>query len=243
MDDDAAAYGDAIADVYDEWHDRISFLAPGAAVDLLAELAGSGPALEIGVGTGRLALPLAARGLEVHGIDVSRGMLERLRAKDARGAVHTIQGDFRAARLGQRFTLIFAAFNTLFSFLGQDDQIACFENAFRHLLPGGVFLAEAYVPNVPRESSSKISLFAQLDSGIILEASRQNVATQRIDTQILLLSESGVRIVPYRTRYAWPSELDLMARLTGFRLRERWGTWTKGPFSAASSDHISLYER
>jgi SAM-dependent methyltransferase len=237
-----ATYGDRIADVYDEWQ-RGGF-DTDACVEFLAGLAGPGPVLELGVGTGRVALPLAARGLEVHGIDASAAMVERLHAKPGGDAVRVTIGDFAEVPVDGSYPLVFVVFNTLFCLLTQDDQVRCFARVAERLAGGGAFVVEAFVPDPallarPQEVTAD---HVGLDA-VALTATRRDPLGQRIDAQHMVLGPDGVRLYPVALRYAWPAELDLMARLAGLRLRERWAGWRRQPFTADSGSHVSVYER
>ena len=237
-----ATYGDRIAEIYDRLH-------PGAGdataqLRALAALAGSGGALELGIGTGRVALPLAAQGVDVHGIDASEAMAAKLRAKPGGTAIPVTVGDFADVPVDGTFALIFAVFNTFYALNTQEAQVRCFRRAAERLADGGVFLIEVFVPDPARFMRGQNVAVTNLDSDrVILDVARHDSLHQRVYSQHLVLSESGTRIYPVQLRYAWPSELDLMARLAGLRLRDRWSDWTGAPFTAASTSHISLYER
>ena len=235
-----SAYGERVADVYDDWLQAID---PADAVAMLAELAGERRVLELGIGTGRIALPLQERGVEVHGIDASETMLERLRAKPGGKRIQTSIGDFADVAVEGSYALIFVAANTFFGVLAQEDQVRCFQNVEAHLREGGVFVIEAFVPDPGRFDRGRLAV-RQVELELVrLEASRHDPVSQTIDGQAIELREHGARFFPFRIRYAWPSELDLMARLAGLRLRERWGGWSGEPFTAASKQHVSVYER
>ncbi|MGH9145124.1 MAG: class I SAM-dependent DNA methyltransferase [Vicinamibacterales bacterium] len=236
----ASTYGDEIADVYDAL-----FADPDpAAIQTLAELAGEGSVLELGIGTGRLALPLTERGLVVHGIDASLAMVQKLRGKPGGAAIPVTVGDFSRTALDQRFSLVFVAFNTLFALPSQEDQVRCFSHVASMLRPGGAFLIEAFVPDLGRFDRGQRFAVSRIDRDQVwLEAARHQADTQVVDSQLVRLSEKGVRLFPIRIRYAWPAELDLMARVAGLRLRDRWSGWNRQPFSSASSAHVSVYER
>jgi SAM-dependent methyltransferase len=231
-------YGERAADLYDEWHRDLPGLDD--CVERLAELAGPGPVLELGIGTGRVALPLVQRGLEVHGIDSSPAMLAKLRAKPGGDRVRTVVGDMAEVAVDASYSLVFAVFNTLFALMSQDQQVRCFANVAGRLADGGVFVVEAFVPD-PGGGQAVRPLRVTVDS-VLLAVSRQDRVAQRIDAQQVLLGPRGVRLVPGVLRYAWPAELDLMARLAGLRLRERWGGWRREPFTADSPTHVSAYE-
>jgi SAM-dependent methyltransferase len=231
-------YGERAADLYDEWHRDLPGLHD--CVECLAELAGPGPVLELGVGTGRVALPLVRRGLQVHGIDASPAMLAKLRAKPGGDRVRVIVGDMAEVSVDASYTLVFAVFNTLFALVSQDEQVRCFANVAGRLADGGVFVVEAFVPD-PGGRQEVRALRVTVDS-VLLAVSREDPVAQRIEAQQVLLGPEGVRLVPGVLRYAWPAELDLMARLAGLRLRERWGGWRREPFTADSHAHVSVYE-
>ncbi len=237
-----AAYGDRIAGVYDEW-----FAVPTDAEDaatFLSELAGQGPALELGIGTGRVALPLLRRGVEVRGIDASEAMVEKLREKPGGENIPVHIGDFADVGVEGEFSLTYVVFNTLFALLRQDDQVRCFENVARHLRRDGVFAVEAFVPDMTLYDHNERVGVPDLGSDhVVLLTARHDPVNQRVVANHVAISEEGIKVYPVRLRYVWPSELDLMARLAGLRLRERWGGWRKEPFTAESGRHVSVYER
>jgi SAM-dependent methyltransferase len=239
---DPTTYGDRIADVYDEW-----FAVPSDTEDtvgFLSDLAGSGPVLELGIGTGRVALPLAQRGHEVRGVDASEAMVEKLRAKTGGEHIPVTIGDFAELDIEEEFSLVYAVFNTFFALLSQEVQVRCFENVARCLRDeGGAFVIEVFVPDMTRwDRNQWIEARHVGNDNVVLDAARHDPAEQRVASNHLVVSEAGVKIYPVRLRYAWPSELNLMARLAGLRLRERWGGWRREPFTASSTRHISVYE-
>ena len=241
MDDayNEATYGDLISEVYDDWFKE----PPAGAIAALKKLAGEGPVLELGIGTGRIAVPLAAEGLRVHGIDASQPMAAKLRAKDGSNRIHVTIGNFRDVGVNDSYSLIFVAFNTFFALASQEEQVQCFANVAKRLQPGGQFLIEAFVPDLTRFTRGQT--FQALQVGVDelkIEASRHDPVGQRTFSQHVLFGREGVKLYPVQIRYAWPSELDLMARLAGMRLRERWSNWRGDPFTAASGNHISIYE-
>ena len=237
-----ATYGDRIAEIYDRFHPGTEDARP--QLNALAALAGRGGALELGIGTGRVAMPLAERGVAVHGIDASEAMIAKLRAKPGGADIPVTVGDFAEFAVDGTFTLIFAVFNTFFALGTQDAQVSCFRRAAEHLADGGVFLIEVFVPDPARFTRGQSVGVTSLDSErITLDVARHDRLHQQVDSRHLVLSESGTRIYPVQLRYAWPSELDLMARLAGLRLRERWSDWSGAPFTAASTSRVSLYER
>jgi SAM-dependent methyltransferase len=238
---DHARYGDRIAEHYDEWYS--SFDTEGA-VALLVELAGPGPVLELGVGTGRIALPLAERGLEVHGIDASPAMIAKLRAKPGGERIHVITGDLADVATDTSYSLVVVVFSTLFALLTQQDQVRCFRNVAAHLSPSGAFVVEAFVPDLARfDRGQRVGVERLDDNGVVLEASLHDPVHQRVDSRHLRLSQDGIDAIPVSLRYAWPSELDLMAELAGLRLQDRWCDWHRGAFTAASPCHVSVYGR
>jgi SAM-dependent methyltransferase len=229
------------AAVYDELHGHVD---PSAAVERLCELAAGGPVLELGIGTGRVAIPLAARGVPVHGIDASEAMVQQLRAKPGGAAIPVTLGDFAAVAVDGRYAVVYVVFSTIFGLLTQDAQVACFRNVAARLAPGGVFVVEAFVPDVVRFDRQQRVHVHRIEPGRVdASLSRHEPVAQRIISQHVTLTDGGVRLLPIELRYAWPSELDLMARLAGLRLRERCGDWQRGRFTETSSIHVSIYER
>ncbi len=239
-----STYGDRIAGVYDEMYPVVPSAPDVAAtVDFLASLAGAGPALELGIGTGRVAIPLAAAGVDVRGIDASEAMVKRLRAKPGGDTIPVTIGDFRDFSFHSAFTAIYVPFNTFFGLLTQDDQVTCFRTVARHLTPDGVFVIEAFVPDLARfDRGQRVSAIRVEPDRVSLDVSIYDSAAQVNDTQHVVIREDGVRLYPVRIRFAFVPELDLMARLAGLRLRERWGDWDRTPFSGTSGKHISVWE-
>ena len=235
-------YGDRIADVYDGFYDYQ--LDTEGAVETLAELAGAGPVLELAIGTGRLALPLAERGLEVHGIDASERMVAKLREKPGGDRIPVTMGDFADVGVEGSYALVFVGFNTFFALGSQDDQVRCFANAAARLADGGLFVLEAFFPDLARFDRGQRTQATRVDlERVELEATRNDPVAQRIVSQHVVLTEAGTKLYPTSLRYAFPSELDLMARLVGLRLYERWGGWRRVPFAASSPRHVSVYGR
>jgi SAM-dependent methyltransferase len=235
-------YGDRIAEVYDALTETMP--DPVDCVDRLAELAGPGPALELGIGTGRVALPLAARGVEVHGIDVSAAMVERLRAKPGGQAIPVTLGDFAELAVEGSYRLVYVVFNTFFSLLTQDDQVRCFAAVAGHLAPGGAFVLELFVPDPTMHPGGQSVRTRHLGlDGARLDLALHDPMAQRVDFHNVLLTAGGIKVLPGAVRYAWPSELDLMARLAGLRLRERWGGWRREPYTASTKGlYVAVYE-
>ncbi|MEU4643793.1 class I SAM-dependent methyltransferase [Micromonospora sp. NPDC023814] len=238
---DASEYGRHVAEVYDETY---AHLAPDAAVERLAALADGGPVCEFGVGTGRLALPLVARGLTVAGIEGSPEMVAGLRAKPGGDAVEMAVGDFAQTRVPGEFALVVLAFNTIFALPDQAAQVACFRNAAAHLRPGGRFVVEAWVPDPGAfRAGGALRPVRVAEDAVLLEAALLHPAEQRMITTKVRFSNAGVRLLPANHRYAWPAELDLMAELAGMRREHRWQDWTGRPFTDDSRDHVSVYRR
>lgn len=238
---DASTYGDRIAGVYDEWYGEAAFLETEAAVAALAELAGSGPVLELAIGTGRVALPLAERGLELHGIDASEAMVAKLREKPGGDAIPVTIGDFADVAVDGRYELVYVVFNTLFALDSQDEQVRCFQNVAAHLEPGGVFVVEAFVPE-PERFQGNVSVSKIGNDAVQIDMSLVDRAEQRSQSQHVVLTPQGARFYPVSIRWAYPAELDLMARLAGLRLRDRWSGWDRQPFTKTSGKHVSVYE-
>ena len=237
-----ATYGDRIADVYDALYEKT--LDTHGAVETLAELAGGGRVLELAIGTGRLALPLAQRGLEVHGVDASERMVEKLRAKPGGDGIPVTMGDFADVPVEGSYGLIFIAFNTLFALLTQEAQLGCFANAARHLTDDGVFVIEAFFPDLARFDRDQRAQATWVEPRrVMLDASRHNPVEQRVDSQHIVITEDETKLYPVSVRYAFPSELDLMARLAGLEFRDRWDSWRREPFTGKTGRHVSVYGR
>lgn len=241
---DPTAYGASIADVYDDLYNDDA-MATAAAVRCLRDLAGDGAVLELGVGTGRLALPLAAAGLRVHGIDASRKMLDRLAMKPGGSEVDVTLADFSSFDVPGPFALAALVFNTIFALPDQDAQVRCFECVADHLEPGGCFVVEAFVPNPARFSEGQtVRLKMMTPERVALEVARIDPVTQFMyTTQVDLREGSGMRFHAVNHRYAWPAELDLMARIAGLRLENRWQDWDRTAFTAESQFHVSVYRK
>jgi SAM-dependent methyltransferase len=211
-------------------------------VDLLAGLAGAGRALELGIGTGRIAMPLAARGVPVHGIDMSRAMVARLRAKPGGGAVGVTIGDFATTRVDGPFSLVYLVFNTIENLTTQDGQVDCFRNAAAHLEPGGCLVIEVGVPELRRLPPGQTAVPFQISPerwGFDI----YDTATQAMRSDYVTFADGRCVYSSTPFRYVWPSELDLMARLAGMTLRHRWGGWAREPFTADSRQHVSVWEK
>src|ERR671911_2170883 len=238
---DEGYFGERVAEVYDA--NSASMFDPAVvapAVEMLAELAGDGAALEFAVGTGRIALPLARRGVRVAGIDTSEAMLARLREKRGAEGVDASVGDMAATRVAGEFSLVYLVFNTIFRLTTQDGQVACFANAAAHLRAGGRFVIEARVPELQRLPLGQTVLPWRADPEA-MSFYVYDVVTQRLSGRHYYFEEGRVQPSPIEMRYAWPAELDLMARLAGMRLEHRWGGWSREPFTALSPSHVSVY--
>jgi SAM-dependent methyltransferase len=239
-----ATYGDRIAEIYDERYVGAFANDTDNAVSFLRELAGNGPALELGIGTGRIALPLAEAGVVVHGIDASEAMLAALKAKPGGQGVPVTVGSFADFSLQTRFRLVYVVFNTFFGLLTQDEQVSCFEATARHLMPGGVFAMQAFVPDVTRfdDHNQRVAAESVGIDEVALETSTHDPFAQRTDSAYVVIRDGTVRMYPVRIRYAYVSELDLMARLAGLRLQERWAGWDREPYPSRSWNHVSVWQ-
>ena len=236
-------FGEEIAELYDRSSaDMFDPAVIEPAVALLAELAGTGAALEFGIGTGRIALPLARHGVRVHGIDLSEAMVARMRAKPSGNEIPVTIGDFATTTVDGSFTLTYLVFNTIGNLTSQDEQVACFQNAAAHLESGGAFVIEVGVPLLrrlpPGETVNTIGF-----SGTYHCVDEFDVATQGLVSHHFTAVDGTFRKRSIPFRYVWPSELDLMARLAGMRLRDRWSGWTREPFTSESTRHVSVWEK
>jgi SAM-dependent methyltransferase len=211
-------------------------------VALLHELA-HGRALEFAVGSGRIALPLSAAGTRVDAIELSPDMIAVLqrRATASEVAINVLEGDMTTTRTGERYPLVFLVFNTIFNLLTQDDQVRCFENAARHLEPAGLFLVEAAVPSAWTATYNYVNAENIAPASVELDVCKYDPVTQILDENHVLIDKGGAHFRPISCRLAWPAELDLMARLVGLRLHDRWGGWKREPFTSDSKRHISTY--
>jgi SAM-dependent methyltransferase len=232
----AAHYDESSLDMY-----RPEVLGP--AIDFLAELAGKGAALELGVGTGRVALPLSARGVPVHGIDVSEPMLEQLRAKPGSDRISVTIGDFATTRVDRSFRVAYLVFNTITNLTTQDEQVACFQNAAEHLEPGGCFVIEVFVPQLRRlPPGERIRAFEMRRTHLGFDEYTDFVG-QILHSHHYWIRGGELRTFSAPYRYVWPAELDLMARLAGMTLRERWAGWAREPFTDESAAHVSVWQK
>lgn len=243
MDDADGYFGEDVAARYDDPSSEM--FRPevvAATVDVLAELAGRGRALELGIGTGRIALPLAARGVPVHGIDLSRAMVARLRDKPGGDAIGVTVGDFATARADGTFSLAYLVFNTIMNLTSQEAQVACFRNVAAHLEPGGRFVIEVMVPELRKlPPGQNVVPFRTDPTGWAYDI--YDVATQAMSSNYVEVVDGRGRYRSIPFRYVWPAELDLMAQLAGLRLRDRWADWTREPFTGESGKHVSVWEK
>lgn len=213
-------------------------------VAFLAGLAGGAQALELAVGTGRIALPLRAAGVRVDGIELSQHMVDRLREKPGGDQLQVTMGDMSAVMTGRTYGLVYLVFNTIGNLLTQDDQVRCFENAARHLTDDGVFVLECRIPTAPARPGNGFIEVEQLElDQVELGVSGYDPVTQILDVNHVHLGPDGLGFSPIRLRLAFPPEFDLMARIAGLRLRDRWGGWNGEPFTADSWRHVSVYQR
>ena len=234
-DEVAARYDEAAADMFDP-----AVLDP--AVEFLADLAGDGAALELGIGTGRIALPLAQRGVRVCGIDLSEAMVAKLREKPGGDEIEVVIGDFATTKVDGTFSLAYVVFNTIGNLTTQDAQVACFENVAAHLEPGGCFAIELGARGrltLPPGERFQVFDFSAEHIGI----DEYDVENQGLISHHLSLVDGQWRLVSMPFRYVWPAELDLMARIAGMTLRERWSSWNREPFTSESTKHVSVWEK
>jgi SAM-dependent methyltransferase len=236
---DNRTYGRTVSRYYDGWYSK----ADPAMLDVLESLYGDGPALELGIGSGRVAIPLAKEGLDIHGVDASPEMVELMRRKPGGASIPVTMGDLSQPVEGGPFSLVFVVFNTFFGLTTQEEQKRCFRSVAGMLAPGGRFVLECFFPDVARFEDGQTARTIEAGGELVrLECTRHNGAEQTIaTTQVLLGGESGVELLPLRIRYAWPSELDLMAELAGFSLQSRWGGWSGQPFRDGCNRHVSVY--
>jgi SAM-dependent methyltransferase len=243
MDNEDGYFGEEVAATYDESDEGV--FSPDvveATVDVLADLAGNGRALELAIGTGRIAVPLACRGVPVHGIDMSRAMVARLRAKPGGEAIGVTIGDFATTRVDGTFSVAYLVFNTIMNLTTQAAQVACFRNVAAHLEPGGCFVIEVGVPELRKLPPGQTAVPFHV-SPTRWAFDLYDVATQQMSSNYVEVVDGRgtYRSIPFR--YVWPAELDLMAQLAGLRLRERWAGWGREPFTNESGQHVSIWEK
>lgn len=230
------------AENYDRFHQRGD---EAATVAFLEQLARGGHALELAIGTGRIALPLSAQGIRVEGIDFSPVMVEKLRAKPGGDQIEVTLGDFADVAVSGTYRLIYIVFNTLFNLLTQEEQVRCFENTASHLTEDGVFVVEGGLPTefCGLRNNQYVALEGLSVDSVALDVARYNPVTQLLEEVHLNVSRDGTHLNPIVTRYAWPSELDLMARIAGLQLKERWANWNRDILTPSSLNCISVYGR
>jgi SAM-dependent methyltransferase len=236
-------FGEPVAARYDESSaDMFEPAVVDPTVDFLAGLAGDGAALELGIGTGRIALPLSRRGVHVHGIDLSEAMVARLRAKPGAERIGVTVGDFATTTVDGRFSVAYLVFNTIQNLTSQDEQVACFQNVAAHLEPGGCFVIEVYIPQLQRlPPGETVHAFTVTPTHLGFE--EYDLARQVAFSHHYWVVDGQLETYSTPHRYVWPSELDLMARLAGLRLRERWSDWHRAPFTSDSASHVSVWEK
>ncbi|MCW2657273.1 MAG: hypothetical protein JWR06_1466 [Jatrophihabitans sp.] len=236
---DPAAYGRHIAASYDA---TTGSPDPDVEVAVLSDLAAGAPILEFGIGTGRLALPLAERGHLVVGIEGSREMVDQLRRKPGGIDLEVHIGDFSNLRVRRKFGLVVLAMNTIYALPSQRAQVECFRNAAAHLEPGGAFVVDAWIPDPGAFRDGRaIRLVQQAEGSVVFEAAEIHPATQMMQTNKIFMGDGSAQVFPANHRYAWPAELDLMAELAGLHLAHRWGDWDKSPFTDVSRTHVSVW--
>ena len=241
---DPSSYGDGIADVYDEWYDELEVDAPVEALTALADAGtGAGTVLELGIGTGRLALPLAARGLRVSGVDASAAMVAQLKAKPGGEQLEVVVGDMAGPEPVGPFSLAFAAVNTFFSLTTADAQQACFHAVAARLVPGGRMVVEAFVPD-PDRAGDGVHVRTLTADRVVLAITTTDVDAQRAFGQLVeLIDGRPVRLRPWAVRWSTPEQLDTMAAIAQLRLEHRWSGWNGEPFGPDSARHVSVWRR
>jgi SAM-dependent methyltransferase len=236
-------FGEPIAERYDESAaDMFDPEVVDPVVDFLVELARDGSALELAIGTGRIALPLARRGIRVHGIDLSEAMVSRLRVKPGAEQIGVTIGDFATATVEGRFSVAYLVFNTIMNLTTQDEQVACFQNVAAHLQPGGCFVVEVAVPDLQRlPPGDTVRAFTVSDTRLGFD--EYDIASQGLISHHYWDVDGKLDGTSLPFRYVWPAELDLMARLAGMSLRERWSGWKREPFTSDSRTHVSVWQK
>lgn len=236
-------FGERIAETYEaKWPELSDPAVIDPAVSFLADVAGSGAALELGIGTGRIALPLSWRGVRVHGIDLSRAMVARLRAEPSAEGIAVAIGDFATTRVDGVFTLAYLVRNTITNLTTQEEQVACFRNAAAHLEPGGCFVIENYIPHLQRLPPGETTRVFTA-TPVHLGFEQYDIAAQIAVSHHYWLIDGQLETLSSPHRYLWPSELDLMAKIAGMTLCERWSGWKREPFTSDSTMHISVWRK
>ncbi|MEO1378558.1 MAG: methyltransferase domain-containing protein [Cyanobacteria bacterium J06635_10] len=235
-------FNEKVASTYDDDIDAFNPEEINPVVDFLAELADGGSALEFGIGTGRIALPLAMKGIEVHGIDLSKAMLAKLTEKTGGDSIVLTQGDFATTSCKRTFFLVYLIFNTIMNLTTQEEQVRCFQNAALHLNPGGCFVIEVMVPAlqfIPHGETNHV--FDRSDEHWGIDT--YDFVSQSVVSHHMKVRNQKVELSSIPFRYVWPSELDLMARIANLKLKARWGGWKKEPFTNTSRYHVSVWEK
>lgn len=239
--DPAASFGPRVAERYDE-HVRGD---EAETIEFLSQQARGGPVLELAIGTGRIGLPLAQRGLDVHGIELSDAMVEQLRKKPGGDQIPVTMGDYAEVSVEGTYRLVFVVYNTFYNLLTQEKQVRCFENVAKHLADDGVFVVEAAMATqltALRDMQYVDAEAVELDS-VTLDVARFDIVEQTLDENHVTIGEQGITVAPIVTRYVWPSEMDLMARIAGLRLHRRYGGWRGEPFDKTSWRYVAVYGR
>lgn len=236
-------FGERIAEHYDKTAaDMFDPSVVDPVVDFLAELAFDGTALELGIGTGRIALPLAERGIRVHGIDLSEAMVARLQSKPGADQISVTIGDFAKTTVDGRFSVAYLVFNTIMNLTTQDEQVACFHNVAAHLTPGGCFVIEVGIPDLQRlPPGETVRAFTVSENRLGFD--EYDIASQGLISHHYWVVDGRLEVFSPPFRYVWPAELDLMARLARMSLRERWGGWKRELFSSESTSHVSVWQK
>ncbi len=235
---DYSSYGERFSEKYDEWYGSFD----ERIIDRIEEMAAGGSVFELGIGTGRVAIPLAKRGLRVAGMDSSPAMLEKLKQKKSGEQVTVEVGDFASFETDEKYDVVYIIFNTLFALHSQEEQVNCFKCVEKILKPGGKFIVEAFVPDPSRFPGGQTVRTVDLkEDNVKIECSTHDAAGQLVTSQMVDISDGGIKLYPIKIRYIWPAEMDLMARLAGLQLEERWSNWGKASFSASSGMHVSIY--
>jgi SAM-dependent methyltransferase len=236
-------FGERIAERYDESAaDMFDPSVIDPVVDFLTDLAFDGTALELGIGTGRIAIPLAQRGIRVHGIDLSEAMVARLRAKPGAEQIKVTIGDFATTTVPGQFAVAYLVFNTITNLTTQEEQVACFQNVAAHLAPGGCFVIEVGVPELQRlPPGETVRAFTVSENRLGFD--EYDIASQGLISHHYWIVDGKLEVFAPPFRYVWPAELDLMARLAGMSLRERWGGWRREPFTSGSTSHVSVWQK
>jgi SAM-dependent methyltransferase len=239
--EDPAFYGDIWASVYDK---VVGSPDPAQAVEFLADLVGDGKVLELAIGTGRVALPLAEQGVHIEGLDASRAMVDVLRTKPGGAQIPVVIGDMAEVPVQGPFRLVYLVYSTLFFLLSQGRQADCFRNVAQVLEPGGAFVIETIVPDLTEYGRGQhVQAVGVTENVARFQVARHDPVAQRVDIQTVTLGPQGFDLKPMAIRYAWPPELDLMARLAGLTLAERYEDWNRRPFGPASLKHVSVYQK